>query len=155
MTSTEAQIQITSPMWRIVLNTAKTDALTALFQSPRKTLVKDYRNLWPSEMPICDALVGGIVAYGLHPRGCEMIDGVVTTSHGNVFNHTYLYNPSTGYIFDPTAAQFFGPCPQNPGRAIYTMMENNPGNVIVETNIGLGILFTPYCDVGGIVYDLC
>lgn len=153
MSFCETQIQINSYLWKVVLNSAKTDALTALFMSPKRSLIKDYRVLWPSEIPICDAVINGMVSCGLVPEGFKVMNGAVSTSCGLSLAHTYLLNPSNGYVFDPTSAQFFDPDPENPGNAIYKMMEYNPGNVTLEPSIGLGILFAPSYEVQGFTYD--
>ena len=155
MIACETEFHVNSRFWRLVLNSAKTDALTALYMSPRRSLMQDYKRLWPSEIPICDAVMRGVVSYGLLPEGFEIIDGTITTSAGNTVAHTYGLNPWDGHIFDPTSAQFYYPDVEVPGGAVYRMMECNPGKVVVDPTIGLGILFAIYNEVGGLAYDLC
>lgn len=149
----ETQIYTKSPFWGLVMNSAKTDALTTLFMSPKRSLIQDYRRLWPSEIPICDAVMKGLTSYGLLPEGFEIVDGTVTSKYGITVNHTFGFNSWDGHVFDPTVAQFFDPNPDSPGEAIYRMMDYNPGRVLVDPTIGLGILYAPYYEVQGFAYE--
>lgn len=147
------EIPTNSRMWQVVVNSAKNDALTALYMGGKRKEVDLYKRLWVSEIPVCDAVVGGMMSYGLVPKGYEIWQTNVKKGFRSTF-HTLLLNPSTGEIIDPTAAQFFNPSFNEPGAAVYRMLKYNPENVIIRSDLGLGILVGHYEVIRGINYQL-
>lgn len=145
------EIQTDSRMWAVVANSAKNDALTALFFRGKRKEIELYRNLWVSEIPVCDAVVGGMCSYGLVPKGFDVCNISVREGYRTT-SHTLLLNYTTGFIIDPTAAQFFKPDFLKPGAAVYRMLDKNPGRVIIKSDLGLGILMSSIDQVRGIKY---
>lgn len=145
------EIPTNSRMWQVVVNSAKNDALTALYMRGKIKEVELYRKLWGSEMPVCDAIVGGMYSYGLVPDGYQVVETRVKTGFSSTY-HAFLFNDSSGEIIDPTAAQFFNPNFNSPGSAVYRMQIKNPNGVIVRADLGLGILVTCINDVRGVRY---
>ncbi len=145
------EISTNSMMWRMVAESAKNDALTALYMRGKKKEIELYKSLWVSEMPVCDAIVGGMYSYGLIPKGFQIVETRVKTGFLSTY-HAFLLNYSSGEIIDPTAAQFFNPNFNSPGSAVYRMQSNNPNSVIIQADLGLGILVSSIEKVKGVKY---